>query len=56
MATGITWGDMQKKYKQPDWCTYPEAISPLGCWSLIGFFVTGEDFCKGCDRHLEQTK
>ena len=41
--------ELAELYPQPTWCGYPEAISPLGCWSLTGFLVTGEDYCKGCD-------
>ena len=40
-----------RDYPQPEWCLYPEAVSPLGCWSLIGFMVTGEEYCRKCDCH-----
>jgi hypothetical protein len=41
-------------YIQPDWCTYPNAVSyPMGCWSLVMgrvFDYDGEAFCKeGCE-------
>jgi len=43
--------ELSKLYKQPDWCSKPEAIHPLGCWSLIGENRTkiSKDFCKKCD-------
>ena len=32
---GRTWGWLMKKYRQPDWCTYYEALGGIGgCWSL----------------------
>ena len=41
---------------QPEWCSYPDAAMPiLGCWSLLAGRVTGEDFCKGCELHKENT-
>lgn len=41
---------MEKELKQPDWCCYPDATFPIsGCWSLVGGYVTGEDYCKKCD-------
>lgn len=47
-----TWGDVQKRYRQPDWCIYENALDgPFGCWSLCDGLVTSEDFCKGCECH-----
>lgn len=41
-----------RKYKQPEWCTYPEANKPLwGCWSLFGGKVKDENFCLTCECH-----
>ena len=46
----MTWGELEEKYPQPEWCNYPEATRGLmGCWSLISHLVTGRDFCKNCD-------
>ena len=41
---------LRKKYKQPDWCDYPDAIGALGCWSLVGSnrIKISIDFCKTC--------
>lgn len=40
--------------KQPEWCTYSDAATPVwGCWSLLNGRVTGENFCKVCERHKE---
>jgi hypothetical protein len=47
---GITYCQFAKDYPQPTWCTYPDATEgPMGCSSLMGFYVTGEDYCKDCD-------
>lgn len=41
------WAEL---YPQPPWCKYPEAVrGVMGCWSLMDFLVTGEDYCKKCD-------
>ncbi len=48
--SGMTWCDIQKRYRQPDWCTYPRALEgEMGCWSLIYRMMSNEDFCKDCD-------
>lgn len=50
----IPVGEVVEKYKQPDWCEYPNALQgSFGCWSLIGGTVAkeGEEFCKTCDAH-----
>lgn len=49
MEGGATWEQVAKEHPQPEWCDYPDAVSPLGCWSLIGRMVTGKRYCKGCD-------
>lgn len=51
LAEGITYGELAEKYLRPSWCDYPDALSPLGCWSLTGGKVTGEDYCKNCDLY-----
>lgn len=34
--SGMTMEQFMAKYKQPDWCEYPEALAgQMGCWSLI---------------------
>ena len=45
-------------YKQPDWCSYPEALSmTMGCWSLCDLQKEGlrtkisKDFCSTCDSY-----
>lgn len=53
-AAGATWEDVAKKYLAPKWCGYGiSAVDALGCWSLVGRKVTGEDFCKSCDAYSE---
>ena len=51
-----TWGDIEKKYKQPEWCNYPDALQgKMGCWSLIDLQKGGlrtkisHKFCSGCE-------
>ena len=44
-----------RDYPQPVWCEYPEATAGMmGCWSLVGFMVTGEDYCKKCDCYKKR--
>ncbi len=45
----LTWGEYAKRYPQPEWCNYPNAVSPLGCWSLIAGYVRHRGYCKGCE-------
>lgn len=41
-----------RKYKQPEWCTYPDASKPFwGCWSLLDGKVKDENFCLTCECH-----
>ena len=47
---GDSWEDVQRDYQQPGWCEYPGALDGMmGCWSLVGLKVTGEDYCKSCE-------
>ncbi len=49
-AAGATWMDVKRKYRQPSWCDYPDALGGgAGCWSLIGRKVTGKNYCRNCD-------
>jgi hypothetical protein len=45
---------LQKFYKQPVWCSYPKAIHPLGCWSLIrdNRKNISRKYCKSCDLFI----
>ena len=54
VAGKMTWGELAEQYPQPKWCTYPKAtLGIFGCWSLISFWVTSEDYCEGCEFHKE---
>lgn len=55
-ASGMTWDQCAKEYSAPDWCDYPSAVDPLGCWSLVGRMVTGEKYCKSCDLHKRNVR
>lgn len=55
IAEHRTWGDIMRLYKQPDWCSCPNALeSQMGCWSLVDIHPNGlrdkisEDYCKSC--------
>lgn len=53
---GATWGEVMERYKQPDWCGYPDALEgDMGCWSLV-FPSTrrqiSREYCKTCDRYI----
>lgn len=47
-----TVSEFISEFKQPSWCEYPEALSPIvGCWSLCKENTTvSTEFCKGCDQ------
>ena len=57
-----TWGYIVRDYRQPSWCTYPEALmGSNGCWSLTDIVTDNgrvnrsgreevcREFCKKCD-------
>ena len=47
-----TWAEFAKDYPQPAWCSYPSAVcGVMGCWSLMGFMVKDEGYCKNCDLY-----
>lgn len=48
-ASGMTYAQAAVDHPQPEWCDYPDAVSPLGCWSLTGGMVTGIGYCQHCD-------
>jgi hypothetical protein len=57
IAEKKTIGYILENYKQPDWCTYPNALEGnMGCWSLMNLLKEGmrtkisKDFCKNCER------
>jgi len=54
----ITVGDCLKKYKQPDWCNYPNALEGgMGCWSLVFHREKiNKKFCRNCDLFMEVKK
>lgn len=44
------WGELASSFPQPLWCNYFQAVyGIMGCWSLVGFMVTDENYCKDCD-------
>lgn len=49
----VTWDRVNEHHPQPKWCDYPHALSPIGCNSLTGRLVTGEDYCKDCPCYKE---
>lgn len=50
----ITWGDFLAEFDQPKWCAYPDAcLGSLGCWSLVGEYVNGEEYCVGCEYYCK---
>jgi hypothetical protein len=47
----------KKNIVKPTWCTYPNAEVPgWGCYSLWLGKVTGENYCKDCECHIENVK
>ncbi len=56
ISTNKSVGYVMANYKQPDWCSYPEALSmEFGCLSLCDLKKDGlrskisVDFCKQCE-------
>lgn len=56
-----TIGYVMENYKQPDWCTYPNALEgQMGCWSLMNLDKDGtrtmisHKFCKNCDCYKNE--
>ena len=53
--------EILEKFKQPDWCGYPEALSmTMGCWSLCDLKENGlrtkisKEFCGNqCDCFIK---
>lgn len=47
----ISVGEFMRKYKQPRWCHYPDALAGvMGCWSLVSSRITvSENYCKNCE-------
>lgn len=55
ISDSVTNRFVVENYKQPDWCTYPEALmGVMGCWSLTDNSTDGlrtkisHDYCTGC--------
>jgi len=50
IVSKLSINDFVNKYKQPDWCIYPDALKGLlGCWGLIDGSITCIENCKNCD-------
>ena len=50
--SGLTVVEFMKKYSQPEWCEYPDALQPMmGCWSLIMLPIQAKTkaYCKNCE-------
>lgn len=47
----MTVGKLLERFKQPDWCEYPEALAgQMGCWSLVtSRNVNGIKDCGDCE-------
>lgn len=57
IASGISVGEAMEKYKQPDWCEYPDALGgAMGCWSLVGGTIKNQGHCKNCDLNKDYEK
>jgi hypothetical protein len=53
LGKGTTWGEVMENYRQPEWCTYPDALKgEFGCWSLTGGETRtkiSHEYCNECD-------
>jgi hypothetical protein len=53
----MTYAEIEKRYPQPPWCNYPEAVmGVMGCWSLTSFMVKGREYCVTCDCLKKKVK
>ena len=34
LDSNMTLRELAERHPQPSWCDYPNALSPLGCWSF----------------------
>jgi hypothetical protein len=58
---GITYKELTDKYKQPEWCSYPDALEGvMGCWSLMDALgqrhEISRDYCARCDCYIKEEK
>ena len=58
VGSGITYGELMKRYKQPEWCGYPNALEGMmGCWSLMDTLgrrhKISREYCAKCDCFKE---
>lgn len=59
ISKGMTYGELKDKYKQPDWCAYPDALEgAMGCWSLMDMWglrhKISKEYCGGCDCFIKR--
>ncbi len=47
--TGMFWKQCAEEYAQPVWCNYPNAVDPMGCWSLIYRGIKQKKDCGNCE-------
>ena len=36
-------------FKPPQWCSYPEAIASIGCWSILSQQIKKKKDCLKCE-------
>ncbi len=45
-----TYAWLEERYFQPDWCSYPDALQELGCWSLTSWpWQMTKKRCRSCE-------
>jgi len=52
MRNNIRITEINKLYKQPKWCNYPNAIHPYGCFSLLINKIKTRNNCMSCDCYI----
>lgn len=45
----MSWASAEIKFHPPKWCMSEDAISPYGCWKLLGRDVIRPETCKDCE-------
>jgi len=60
IALHMTYGELMRHVKQPDWCEYPDALEGMfGCWSLMSpdyRTQISRNYCKNCDCYIKKGK
>jgi len=57
----VTWGEIIRRYRQPVWCGYLQALNGMfGCWALIDLrglrHKISQEYCSRCECFIKVRK